>query len=133
METTMPTTYTEAHNVSAYTLARRWADMPWPLGSDVGRTPQHDLEELATMTALADWLQRWTPLTIHGAAMRGATIDEIAAATGMDTVAVRESWRKWADGQRHLSDARPDFGVSLSVEDYNQAAAVLGCPSWPTA
>lgn len=132
METTVPTTYAEAHAIDggAYRLARMWVDMPVRDGS-----ADWELSELAVTSALADWLKRWLPISIQAAAMKGATFEQIEVATGHTEVVLREVWRNWATGQRHLYDKLRDdpaitTTIGLSVEDYNRAAAVLGCPAW---
>jgi hypothetical protein len=65
-------------------LTRRQADL-LPVYEVVGRwlqrepafqhEPEHHLEELALMTASAEWLTRWQPISMHRALLAGATPD----------------------------------------------------------
>jgi len=133
----MPTTYAEAHAIEggAYRLARMWVDAPVRDGS-----AERELSELAVMSALTDWLKRWLPIHIHGAVEAGATMEQIEAATGHIATLIREVWRNWATGQRHLYEHTrndPDLAalkvpLGLTVEAYDRVAQVLGCPPWST-
>lgn len=86
---------------SPYELARRWSDrLRWPIvghGTDV-----EVLEELAVMSSLRTWLERWTPLMAHRAIMAGASVDEAAAAAGTDASGLADLWVPWAEMQRDL-------------------------------
>jgi hypothetical protein len=64
-----PVTFTAAEDLNPFELAELWADrMAWPVE---GRTPYDELAELAVMSALARWLQRWQPIAIHSAMLAG--------------------------------------------------------------
>jgi hypothetical protein len=43
-------------------------------------TAYDELAELATMSALAKWLQRWQPIAIHSAVLAGARMEGITGA-----------------------------------------------------
>lgn len=126
-------TFAEAEKIGAYELARRWGDrfrLPVSiapekaagLGVDV-RTADDELDELATMSALRSWLDRWTPTQIHTALRTGATVDQVAAATGKTTVGVAECWREWDAGQRRLWHTYPDMDRTA---EHDQVAEILG-------
>lgn len=112
----LPSTFAEAERMRPFDLARIWGNvLTWPV---VGRTAQDCLEELAVMSALAYWLERWLPLQVHRAALAGASLEGIAAAAGTAPGAAAAMWQEWADRQvRH---------GHLAPLDRAQAAAQLG-------
>jgi hypothetical protein len=58
-----PITFRAAEDLGAFQLAELWADrMAWPVTE---RTPYDELAELAVMSALATWLNRWQPIAIE--------------------------------------------------------------------
>lgn len=110
-------TYEQAHDVGAHALARRWLD-------DATEALDHrvdvaaQLTEAATMAALAGWLHRWLPITIHHALLAGATPVQVAAATGLDVDAVAERWREWS--QRQLI-----YVPGASVAEHRRVARII--------
>jgi hypothetical protein len=101
-----PLTFRAAQELSAFELARLWADPEaWPLGK---RSVHDELAELAVMSALITWLRSWQPVAIHGAMRAGARPEAVAAALG-DTVEVAyERWQEWAVNQReHIENGKP--------------------------
>lgn len=114
-------TFDEAHHVDAYELARRWADTRRPGGD---RPVEYELDELATMAALADWLTRWLPIHIHQALLGGASLEDVATATGLGVGDVVHRWVKWSDGQRRLW-ARGGPGVRDRSDEHDRVAALI--------
>src|ERR1700755_2518649 len=111
-ETGLVATYGEAANVNEYTLARRWADLTRvPLHSELGRGAEHDLDEVATMSVLADRFRGWIPLGMHRAMLHGASLNQVAAAAGVAPVEAAAMWREWADGQLHLRTTPAGAGL----------------------
>ena len=79
-------------------MAELWADRTaWPINE---RTAYDELAGLASMSALAKWLQRWQPIAIHGAVMAGARMDAIAGALGESPQVAFDLWHEWASRQR---------------------------------
>ena len=62
--------------------------------------------------------------SIHRALLAGATLAQVADASGMTCAEAAERWRSWADGQRQLRQQVP--GLGLSEAEYLRAAAVIG-------
>jgi hypothetical protein len=60
------------------------------------------LTELALAAAVVSWWSRWQPITIHAALRSGATLGDIAEATGLDANEVVRRWERWADVQIRL-------------------------------
>jgi len=90
--------------------------MAWPVD---GRTPYDELAELAVMSALARWLQRWLPIAIHSAMLAGARPESVACALG-DTVDVAfERWHEWAVRQR---DFTVGGKLGIAQDEYNAVA-----------
>ena len=108
-------------------LTRRQADL-LPVYEVVGRwlqrepafqhEPEHHLEELALMTASAEWLTRWQPISMHRALLAGATPDQVAEAAGTSVRRMYEQWKQWADGQAPLADRGPSRGDPGGVRDH---------------
>src|SRR5690242_8329352 len=48
------------------------------------RNAEFHLTELALAAAVIGWWSRWQPVTMHRALVAGASLAEVAAATGMD-------------------------------------------------
>lgn len=112
-----PVTFTAAEDLNPFELAELWADrMAWPVD---GRTPYDELAELAVMSALARWLQRWLPIAIHSAMLAGARPESVACALG-DTVDVAfERWHEWAVRQR---DFTVGGKLGITQDEYNAVA-----------
>lgn len=103
-----PITYAEAHDVSPYDLARLWLEQI----HQVDASAEEELAELATMSALAGWLNGWRPLQIHRAILAGASPQQVADAYGDALDRVYTDWQTWAHGQRSLNgDASGTPGV----------------------
>jgi hypothetical protein len=95
-----PVTFTAAEDLNPFELAELWADrMAWPVD---GRTPYDELAELAVMSALARWLQRWQPIAIHSAMLAGARPEAVAGALGDSIDVAYQRWHEWAIRQRDL-------------------------------
>ena len=95
-----PITFNAAEDLGAFDLAQLWADrIAWPLN---GRTPYDELAELACMSALAVWLQRWLPIAIHGAMRAGAKPEAVAGALGSSIDEAYRRWHEWALVQREF-------------------------------
>ena len=95
-----PVTFSAAEDLNPFDLAELWADrMAWPVD---GRTPYDELAELAVMSALARWLQRWQPIAIHSAMLAGARPEAVAAALGDSVDVAHQRWHEWATRQRDL-------------------------------
>jgi hypothetical protein len=93
-----PITFNAAEDLGAFQLAELWADRTaWPISE---RTAYDELAELATMSALAEWLTRWQPIAIHDAVMAGARMDAIAGAFGESLQVAFDRWHEWASRQR---------------------------------
>jgi hypothetical protein len=93
-----PVTFNAAERLGAFELAALWADrLAWPTDD---RTPYDELAELACMSALAWWLDRWMPIAIHGAIRAGAKPEAVAGALGNSLQATFDRWHKWALRQR---------------------------------
>jgi hypothetical protein len=112
-----PITLTAAEDLGAFDLAELWADrMAWPVDK---RTLYDELAELAVMSALARWLQRWQPIAIHSAMLAGARPDAVAAALGDSVDAAYQHWHQWATRQRNvIVGARP----GVTEDEFNVVA-----------
>jgi hypothetical protein len=120
-------TFEEAELLGAYPLARLWSDtmrLPVDIPAETARkagvavrTVEHDLDEVAVMAALASWLRRWLPISMHRALLRGASIEEVAAASGVEFREATRMWREWSDGQRHLQREMPHLPDHTAEHD----------------
>jgi hypothetical protein len=72
----------------------------------VGRSPdpaRHDvLTELALAAAVVAWWTRWQPMMIHCALRAGASLADIAEATGLDADEVVRRWERWTEVQTQM-------------------------------
>jgi len=92
-----PVTFRAAEDLGASEL---WADrMAWPVTE---RTAYDELAELAVMSALATWLDRWQPIAIHGAMLAGARPEAVAGALGSSVEGAYRRWHEWALRQRNF-------------------------------
>ena len=112
-----PITFRAAEDLGAFELAQLWADRTaWPIDE---RTPYDELSELAVMSALGTWLQRWQPIAIHGAMLAGAKPEAVAGALGNSLEVAFERWREWAMLQRDfLIGGKP----GITSEEYEAVA-----------
>src|SRR5260370_31243988 len=93
-----PVTFGAAEDLGPFGLAQLWADRTaWPIDE---RTPYDELSELAVMSALGTWLQRWQPIAIHGAMLAGAKPEAVAGALGNSLEVAFERWHEWGMLQR---------------------------------
>jgi hypothetical protein len=117
----------DAVDASPYELARYWGERgAWP----VEPRRADELRELAVMSRLADWLQRWQPILIHRAILAGADVGDVSAAAGVEAAVVVSRWRRWARGQRRLYDANGGPSPSavrlgLGPVEFDRVAALL--------
>jgi len=94
-----PVTFEGAEGLGAFELASRWADrLSWPM--PLNRSASDDLAELACMSALARWLERWQPIQLHRAVLAGAALEAVAAALGGSIDDAFRLWHLWAVQQR---------------------------------
>jgi hypothetical protein len=115
------TTFEAAEGENAFTLARMWADQPWPIMREQ-RDQGDELEELAVMAAVTKWLTAWLPAQIHHALLTGASVDQVAAAAGMTPADVAARWRTWSAGQRTYTAGVLTRDITTP---HDQVAAVL--------
>jgi hypothetical protein len=87
------------------------------------------LRQAALETAIAQRMAARAAASIHNGLLAGATLAQIADATGMSSTQAAACWRAWADGQRCLGQRCPGLGVS--EREYQQAAAVVAAGSLP--
>ncbi len=116
-----PITFNAAEDLGAFNLAQLWADRTaWPLNE---RTSYDELAELACMSALVAWLQRWLPIAIHGAMRAGARPEAVAGALGTNVEEAYRRWHEWASRQRDfIINGKP--GVT---EDEYETVARFAC------
>jgi hypothetical protein len=109
-----PITFNAAEDLGAFGLAELWADRTaWPMNE---RTAY---DELACMSALAKWLQRWQPIAIHGAILASAKPEAVAGALGNSVDEAYQRWHEWASRQRDfIVNGKPGL-----TEDEYQAVA----------
>ena len=112
-----PITFNAAEDLGAFGLAELWADRTaWPMNE---RTAYDELAELACMSALAKWLQRWQPIAIHGAILASAKPEAVAGALGNSVDEAYQRWHEWASRQRDfIVNGKPGL-----TEDEYQAVA----------
>jgi hypothetical protein len=112
-----PITFRAAEDLNPFELAELWADRgAWPVDE---RTPYDELAELAVVSALGRWLQRWQPIAIHSAMLAGARTDAIAGALGNSLDVAFQRWHDWAIRQRDLIvGARP----GITQDEYRVVA-----------
>jgi hypothetical protein len=105
-----PITFRAAEDLGAFELAELWADrIAWPVTEP---TAYDELAELACMSALAKWLDRWQPIAIHGAMLAGAKPEAVGAALGSSLDETYRLWHEWASRQRNFV-----IGGKLGIRD----------------
>jgi hypothetical protein len=98
-DSSMPVTFDDAEALNPFDLARLWGDrLAWPLNG----AASDEVAELACMSALARWLDRWQPIHIHRAVLAGAEPEGVAAALGGSVAEAFGCWHRWAAGQREV-------------------------------
>ena len=117
-----------------YTLARRYGDrVSWPacLPREVAeanglqvRTAADDVEELAVAAGLAYHLSHSLANLANRALERGATVEQVAEAVGLEPAELGAYWLRWADGQRWMLTQCPDLADNTGR--YQDTAALLG-------
>jgi hypothetical protein len=109
-----PITFNAAEDLGAFGLAELWADRTaWPMNERTAYA------ELACMSALAKWLQRWQPIAIHGAILASAKPEAVAGALGNSVDEAYQRWHEWASRQRDfIVNGEPGL-----TEDEYQAVA----------
>jgi hypothetical protein len=109
-----PITFNAAEDLGAFGLAELWADRTaWPMNERTAYA------ELACMSALAKWLQRWQPIAIHGAILASAKPEAVAGALGNSVDEAYQRWHEWASRQRDfIVNGKPGL-----TEDEYQAVA----------
>jgi hypothetical protein len=104
-------TFDSTAEQGVYILARRWADQVWPvrvppgIAADAGipvRTLADTVDELATTAVVAATFTKWLPVFVHHALLDGASVEECAAALGVDFPATTRLWRDWSNRQLAL-------------------------------
>lgn len=122
-----PVTFDAAEKLGAFDLAQLWVDRTaWPIEE---RTARDELAELATMSALATWLERWLPVAIHGAMLAGAKPQAVAGALGSSLQDTYDRWHEWASHQRDIFiNGKP----GITGEEYETVTQWFGSQlSWP--
>ncbi|MFF5232068.1 hypothetical protein [Dactylosporangium sp. NPDC000521] len=75
------------------------------------------LEELALAAAVVSWWTRWQPLTMHRAFESGATLADVASATGLTEDEAYIRWSRWTDVQsRLILGGRPAIGPDIAAD-----------------
>jgi hypothetical protein len=133
---TLPITYAEAYALGAYPLAQLFADeptrhRPTRLGGPRPAAPDHELQELAVMSALHDWLDGWRGLQLHRALHAGATITAVAEASNLTPARVAAIWREWDAGQKVLRESHPDMPGDDTAAREQVAALLAEIPDAP--
>jgi hypothetical protein len=72
---------------------------------------------------VAERMRVWAAISMHRALRAGASVVELAQATGLTCEQVTERWRAWADGQRQLDERCP--GLGMPVGEYADVVATL--------
>jgi hypothetical protein len=95
-----PTRFADAEQVNPFHLLTALHNHA--LACSAGPGPDSALAELALAAAVAAWWSRWQPTTIHAAFQAGASVADVAAATGLDEAEVVRRWSRWTDVQSRL-------------------------------
>jgi hypothetical protein len=118
-------TFTAAEELGAYELlARLSRHMSTGPIDPRERDSAFHLEHAALISGVLFWWDRWLPISIHEAARAGATLADIAVATGRSPDEVRAAWLWWVQSQRHLFATTGTIGVP--DEEYETVARRLG-------
>lgn len=130
-EQSLFSSFDEAERVNVYSLARRWADVsskPIMIPAEVAvaegievRGLEHEIDELATLAALAKRTTGWLPLAIHHVVLAGGTAQQVSNASGLSIQEAAGRWLKWAQGQRGLlADGGPLARLDARDKDLSQ-------------
>lgn len=82
------------------------------------------LRQAALESVIAERMAACAAVSVHRALLAGATLAQVADATGVTSAEAAARWRSWADGQRRLGQQVP--GLGLSEGEYRRAAATAG-------
>lgn len=104
-----PTRFTDAEKINSFQLLTALHDHALVCSAEP--RPDSTLVELALAAAVVAWWSRWQPTTIHAALRAGASVADVAAATGLDEAEVVRRWTRWTDVQTRLV-----IGGRLSVD-----------------
>ncbi|HSW66076.1 MAG TPA: hypothetical protein VLI54_02980 [Bacillota bacterium] len=96
-----PLTFEEAEAHSPFALLGELRDHATSLRIERDSAGFH-LTELALSAAVVAWWSRWQPLTMHRAFLAGASLADVAAATGSDEAGAYARWSAWAESQAQL-------------------------------
>ena len=72
---------------------------------------------------VAERMRMWAAISVHRALRAGASVVELAQATGLTCEQVAERWRAWADGQWRLNERCP--GLGMRAGEYADVVAAL--------
>jgi hypothetical protein len=95
-----------------------------------GGSAAYYVRQAGLETVVAGRMRVWAVISVHRALRAGASVAELAQATGSTCEEVAERWRVWADGQRRLDERWP--GLGMSAGEYDRVAAVLAPSSVST-
>jgi hypothetical protein len=95
-----PTRFDKAEKINPFQLLIGLHDHALSRSPDPA--PDGALAELALAAAVTAWWGRWQPMTIHAALWAGATVTDVAVATGLDESEVVRRWTRWTDTQTTL-------------------------------
>ncbi len=96
-----PVTFTEAEAHNPFSLLAELHDHAMALRLHE-KPPEFHLTELALSAAVVAWWSRWQPIAMHRALAAGASLAEVAAATGTTEAEAYQRWNEWAEQQAQL-------------------------------
>jgi hypothetical protein len=99
-DTVPPARFSDAEKINPFQVLIDLYDHA--LGHSPEPARDEALTELALAAAVVSWWSRWQPITIHAALRSGASLANIAEATGLDANEVVRRWERWADVQSCL-------------------------------
>jgi hypothetical protein len=84
---------------------------------------------LAALEAVIErWMAVYAVISIHRALLAGASMTQIAQATGLSRGQVAERWAAWAEGQVRLGE---HTGLGMTRQEYERAAAAITSVALP--
>lgn len=86
--------------------------------------PPLTVDEYLEMLAIGERIARYYrhPSQVHTAVKAGATLEQIAEATGITTEAARASYREWVEGQHRLYT---DIGIGMDDQEYAESMRLV--------